>query len=45
VRVTGRKPAHLDQFRGLMAGKKDPRCDIAAWTAPASGLFLETVKY
>jgi len=35
----------LEQFRGLMAGKKDPRCDIAAWTAPASGLFLEGVKY
>jgi len=35
----------LEQFRGLMAGKKDPRCDIAAWTAPASGLFLEAVRY
>jgi tRNA pseudouridine38-40 synthase len=34
-----------DQFRLLLTGKKDPKCDIASWTAPASGLFLETVKY
>lgn len=35
----------LDQFRGLMAGKKDPKLDIASWTAPSAGLFLEAVKY
>jgi tRNA pseudouridine38-40 synthase len=33
------------QFQGLLAGRKDPLCDVAAWTAPASGLFLETVNY
>ena len=26
-------------------GQKDPAIDVAAWTAPASGLFLESVKY
>lgn len=35
----------LDQFRGLMAGRKNPELDIAAWTAPGSGLFLEAVRY
>jgi tRNA pseudouridine38-40 synthase len=35
----------LEQFRGLLSGRKDPRCDVAAWTAPASGLFLESVRY
>jgi tRNA pseudouridine38-40 synthase len=29
----------------LLNGKPDPRLDIAAWTAPASGLFLESVAY
>ena len=33
------------QFQGLLAGRKDPLCDVAAWTAPASGLFLESVNY
>ena len=32
-------------FRNLLAGKCDPKLDVAAWTAPASGLFLESVKY
>lgn len=35
----------VDQFTGLLAGKPDKRCDVAAWTAPASGLFLEEVRY
>lgn len=35
----------VDQFRGLMTGKKNHDLDIAAWTAPASGLFLEAVRY
>ncbi len=34
-----------EQFRGLLAGRKNPQLDVAAWTAPASGLFLEHVKY
>jgi tRNA pseudouridine38-40 synthase len=35
----------VEQFRGLLSGKKDPKCDVAAWTAPASGLFLEHIQY
>ena len=34
-----------EQFRLLLTGRKDPKCDVAGWTAPASGLFLETVRY
>jgi len=29
----------------LLEGNRTPRMDIAAWTAPASGLFLEEVRY
>lgn len=32
-------------FRKLLDGHSDPKLDVAAWTAPASGLFLETVRY
>jgi tRNA pseudouridine38-40 synthase len=32
-------------FSRLLEGKCDSRLDIAAWTAPASGLFLEEVRY
>jgi len=35
----------MDQFRGLIEGRKAAGVDIAASTAPASGLFLESVKY
>jgi tRNA pseudouridine38-40 synthase len=35
----------VEEFESLLAGKKNPRMDIAAWTAPASGLFLESVRY
>ncbi len=35
----------VEQFQGLLAGRKNPKLDIAAWTAPASGLFLESVRY
>ncbi len=34
-----------DEFAGLLEGKCEPRLDVAAWTAPASGLFLEKVAY
>jgi tRNA pseudouridine38-40 synthase len=34
-----------DQFLSLLAGKKDPKLDVASWTAPAAGLFLESVRY
>jgi len=32
-------------FEKLLAGRSNPRHDIAAWTAPSSGLFLESVRY
>lgn len=32
-------------FAQLLAGKCDKRFDVPAWTAPASGLFFEQVKY
>ncbi len=35
----------VEQFSALIAGKKDPRLDVAAWTAPSSGLFLKAVRY
>jgi tRNA pseudouridine38-40 synthase len=35
----------IEQFAGLLSGRKNPELDIAAWTAPASGLFLESVRY
>jgi tRNA pseudouridine38-40 synthase len=35
----------VEEFGALLKGKKNPKLDIAAWTAPASGLFLESVKY
>ena len=34
-----------DDFRKLLSGRCDPKMDVAAWTAPASGLFLERVEY
>jgi tRNA pseudouridine38-40 synthase len=41
----GRGEVTVEQFRELLSGKKNPKFDIAAWTAPASGLFLEGVRY
>ncbi|MSV34107.1 MAG: tRNA pseudouridine(38-40) synthase TruA [Bryobacterales bacterium] len=35
----------VEQFGGLLSGRKNPNLDVAAWTAPAAGLFLETVRY
>ena len=35
----------VDQFKQLLAGKAGPKLDVAAWTAPSSGLFLESVQY
>jgi tRNA pseudouridine38-40 synthase len=32
-------------FGKLVDGRVDSRFDVAAWTAPASGLFLERVRY
>jgi tRNA pseudouridine38-40 synthase len=34
-----------EQFAQLLRGKCDKKLDVAAWTAPAAGLFLERVEY
>jgi len=34
-----------NDFSRLLEGKTDSKLDVAAWTAPASGLFLERVVY
>lgn len=41
----GLKEVKLDEFRQLLTGQPNPKLDVAAWTAPASGLFLEGVRY
>jgi tRNA U38,U39,U40 pseudouridine synthase TruA len=41
----GKGEITLEEFAGLLDGQADPRFDVAAWTAPASGLFLEKVEY
>jgi len=41
----GKGEISLDEFERLLEGKCDPRLDVAAWTAPASGLFLEKIDY
>jgi tRNA pseudouridine38-40 synthase len=44
VKVGTGEISHAD-FRKLLSGQCDPKLDVAAWTAPASGLFLERVDY
>ena len=34
-----------DDFSRLLEGQTDSKLDVAAWTAPASGLFLDRVIY
>ena len=41
----GLKEVTLEQVKQLIAGQPNPKLDVAAWTAPASGLFLEGVRY
>jgi tRNA pseudouridine38-40 synthase len=41
----GLREVTVEEFQRLIDGKSDPRLDVAAWTAPASGLFLEEVRY
>jgi tRNA pseudouridine38-40 synthase len=41
----GKGEITIEDFERLLAGKADPSMDVAAWTAPASGLFLESVTY
>lgn len=35
----------LADLEQLLDGREDPRLDVAAWTAPSSGLFFERVRY
>ncbi len=44
VKVGTGELSHSD-FRKLLDGRCDSKLDVAAWTAPASGLFLEKVEY
>ena len=44
VRV-GKGEVTLKEFQELIEGSCDPKLDVAAWTAPASGLFLERIQY
>ena len=41
----GKGEITIDDLERLLAGKTDLSMDVAAWTAPASGLFLESVIY
>jgi len=41
----GKGEVTVEEFQRLVDGKADPQLDVAAWTAPASGLFLEDVRY
>ena len=41
----GKREVTVEEFQGLIDGKCDPKLDVAAWTAPASGLFLEQIRY
>src|SRR5262249_57688978 len=41
----GKGEVTVEEFRRLIDGKCDPKLDVAAWTAPASGLFLEQIRY
>jgi tRNA pseudouridine38-40 synthase len=41
----GKGEVNLADFEQLLDGRCDPTLDVAAWTAPASGLFLEEVCY
>lgn len=41
----GKGEVTMEQFGDLLDGRADPRLDVAAWTAPASGLFLEKIEY
>ncbi|MGA3027430.1 MAG: tRNA pseudouridine(38-40) synthase TruA [Bryobacteraceae bacterium] len=41
----GRGEITPEEFHQLLEGRAEPRLDVAAWTAPASGLFLEEVRY
>jgi tRNA pseudouridine38-40 synthase len=41
----GLREIDVADFSRLLEAKCDPKLDVAAWTAPASGLFLEEIRY
>lgn len=41
----GKREVGLNDFAKLLDAQGHPKLDVAAWTAPASGLFLEEVRY
>jgi tRNA pseudouridine38-40 synthase len=41
----GQKEITEQDLSKLLGGRCDPQLDVAAWTAPAAGLFLEHVRY
>jgi tRNA pseudouridine38-40 synthase len=41
----GQGEIRVEEFQNLVNGKCSAKLDVAAWTAPASGLFLEEVRY
>ena len=41
----GKGEVSVKEFGALLEGKPNPKFDIAAWTAPAAGLFLEGIRY
>jgi tRNA pseudouridine38-40 synthase len=41
----GKRELTIEDFENLLDGRGDPKLDVAAWTAPAAGLFLEEVRY
>jgi tRNA pseudouridine38-40 synthase len=47
VRVGAGEVSEADFARLIVSkpGQRKPELDVASWTAPASGLFLESVKY
>ncbi|HEY4361020.1 MAG TPA: tRNA pseudouridine(38-40) synthase TruA [Bryobacteraceae bacterium] len=41
----GKGDVTVEEFAGLLQGTPNPKLDVAAWTAPSSGLFLEGIRY
>jgi len=41
----GKHEITTKEFRQLLDGRCDEKLDVAGWTAPASGLFLEEIRY
>ena len=41
----GKGELTVDALGRLIDGHPNPKADVAAWTAPAAGLFLESIRY